>query len=380
MGKRIAILGSTGSIGRSTLEVVSALNGRFEIAALTGGSSWQALAEQSRTWRPEKVALTDAAASERLKAELGPDSNCQVFSGPESLEAIASDPGVDIVVSAIVGAAGVRPTLAALRAGKTVALANKEALVVAGEVMMRAARENGATLIAVDSEHSALLQATRGGTPREVRRITLTASGGPFLRATREQMEQATVESALKHPTWSMGPKITVDSATLVNKALEIIEARWLFDLQPEQITVLIHPQSIVHGLVEFVDGSLVAQLGPPDMRLPIQYALTYPERVDGNLPAADLAAIGKLEFEQPDREKFPSLDFAYRALDVGGTMPAVLNAANEVAVERFLAGEIALTQIFTVIRAAMDAHTSGPAELDEILAADRWAREFAAA
>lgn len=380
MGKRIAILGSTGSIGRSTLEVVSALNGRFEIVALTGGSSWQALADQSRTWRPEKVALTDAAAAERLKAELGPDSNCQVFSGPESLEAIASDPGVDIVVSAIVGAAGVRPTLAALRAGKTVALANKEALVVAGEVMMRAARENGATLIAVDSEHSALLQAIRGGTPREVRRIILTASGGPFLRATREQMEQATPESALKHPTWRMGPKVTVDSATLVNKALEIIEARWLFDLQPEQITVLIHPQSIVHGLVEFVDGSIVAQMGPPDMRLPIQYALTYPERVDGRLPAVDLAAIGKLEFEQPDRERFPSLDFAYRALAVGGTMPAVLNAANEVAVERFLAGEIALTRIFTDIRAAMDAHTPGPADLDAILAADRWAREFTAA
>jgi 1-deoxy-D-xylulose-5-phosphate reductoisomerase len=300
----------------------------------------------------------------------------EILVGPEGLDRLASDPEADIIVSAAVGAAGLVPTYAALRAGKTVALANKEAMVIGGELLRRTARESGATLIPVDSEHNAIDQCLRSGRSHEVRRLILTASGGPFLRTSERDFDSVTPEEALAHPTWKMGPRITIDSATLMNKGLEVIEARWLFDLGPDRIDIVVHPQSIVHSMVEFVDGSVVAQMGTADMRGPIQYALTFPERLDGPTARLDWASLPPLEFHPPDRGRFPSIDLAYRAIAMGGAAPAVLNAADEVAVDLFLQGRIRFAEIPRIIERVLDKHRPRSADtVDEILEADSWAR-----
>ncbi len=377
MTRSLAILGSTGSIGKSTLDVVRALDGRFDVRSLAASSSWQSVAEQAREFSPARVAMADGDAAESLRGELAPE--VEVLSGEDGLVELARDPEVEVVVSAVVGAAGLRPALEALKAGKTVAIANKEPLVAAGSIMVKAASEGGGRLIPVDSEHSAIFQAMQAGSPSEVRRIILTASGGPFRATPVDEMASVTLEMALAHPTWSMGPKITIDSATMMNKALEVVEARWLFDVPADAIDVWVHPQSVVHSIVEFIDGSMVAQLGKPDMRLPIQYALTYPERVDGGLPAASMEDMSGLSFERTDPERFPAVELGHRAAAAGGTMGAVLNGANEVAVGRFLNRTIGFTDIVDIVCRAMDDHDviADPC-LDDVLEADRWAREIA--
>ncbi|HEY8346303.1 MAG TPA: 1-deoxy-D-xylulose-5-phosphate reductoisomerase [Symbiobacteriaceae bacterium] len=382
MRKGIGILGSTGSIGTQALDVISHFPERFRVVSLAAGRRVDLLARQIRQFQPEVVSVADEEAAVRLKRLLAEEPPAgrtpEILWGPEGLDAVAIHPDVQLLVTAVVGAMGIRPTLAAIRSGKEIALANKETLVAAGELVMGEARRRGTRILPVDSEHSAIFQCLVGEDRRRVRRILLTASGGPFRG--RKDLSGITPEQALKHPNWVMGAKVTVDSATLMNKALEMIEARWLFDLPIDQVEVLIHPQSIVHSAVEFVDGSIVAQLGPTDMRLPIQYALTYPERVEGFLRPLDLTQVGTLTFEPPDTVTFPSLNFAREAATMGGTMPAVMNAANEVAVQRFLAGEIPFPAIFAVVRAVMERHQPGPAtDLETILDADRWAREVAA-
>ena len=376
--KRLAILGSTGSIGRSTLDVVSAFPERFEIVALAAGGNVELLERQVRAHRPRTVAVRDAATAASLVRRVG--TACRIVHGPEGLVEVATHEGVDMVVSALVGALGLLPTYEALRAGRDVALANKEALVVAGEHMTRLAERTGGAILPVDSEHNALHQCLRGEAQAEVRRLWLTASGGPFRRATLEELEHVTPAQALDHPTWRMGPKITIDSATLMNKGLEVIEARWLFGIEPARIRVVVHPTSVVHSMVELVDGSFKAQLGITDMRHPIQYALTYPERWPTALPPFDPLAAGPLEFGAPDTERFPCLALAYRALETGGAAPAVLNAANEVAVQAFLDGRLAFLAIPRVIGDALERHAGEPgATLDDLLAADRAARRTAA-
>ncbi len=376
--KTISVLGATGSIGESTLEVVARFPDRFRVAALAaGGNRVERLAEQVRATGASLVAVPDVAAAGRV-APLVPDG-VEVSWGTEGLVRAATLPGVDLVVSAIVGAAGLVPTYAALVEGRDVALANKETLVVAGELVTAASRESGARLLPVDSEHSALFQALEGHRGSEVRRMVLTASGGPFRGRTREALARVGVEETLAHPNWSMGPKITVDSATLMNKGLEVIEARWLFGLDADRIDVTLHPQSVVHSIVEFVDGSMLAQMGVPDMRGPIAYALAYPDRLPLPDLALDLWQVGALTFEAPDRGAFPCLDLAYQALRAGGTAPAVLSGANEVAVAAFLARRIGFTQIGEVVDDVLGAHT--PATVDTIqtaLQADRWARSHA--
>ena len=373
--KNLCILGSTGSIGVSTLKVVAQFPERFRVRSMTAGSNVQQLAEQVYAVRPARVAIADKTLIPKFKGLLN-GWNGEVLGGPEGLAELAEEPESDFVVSAIVGAAGLLPTLAALKKGKQVGIANKEPLVMAGPLMLAAAKESGAVILPIDSEHSAVFQSARAGTAREIRKIVLTASGGPFRTATKEIMRQATVESALKHPTWSMGAKITIDSATLMNKALEIVEAHFLFGVPYNAIEVWVHPQSIVHALVEFTDSSMVAQLGLPDMRLPIQYALTYPDRLDGALPPLSLERMKSLNFEAPDRERFPSLDFAYESGRKGGTAPAVLNAANEQAVDLFLEGKIRFCGIFDAVGEALAAHTVQPIDnLETVLEADKWAR-----
>ena len=398
--KGVAILGATGSIGRATLDVVRSLNhssghssGRssrpssgneFRVTALAAGSSWEPLVEAVREFRPRLVGLADPGSAERLRLVLagGDGEEVEVVSGPDAATRVATSEEADIVVSAIVGAAGLEPTLAATRLGRRIALANKEALVMAGPVMLEEARASGAELLPVDSEHSAIFQAKLAGRPREIRRIMLTASGGPFRELAAEELERVTAEEALDHPTWSMGPKITVDSATLVNKALEVIEARWLFGLDPDRIEVWIHPQAVVHSMVEFVDGSVIAQLGATDMRLPIQYALTYPERRPGPLAGFRLEDMASLTFERPDTVRFPGLELGFRAAREGGTAPAVLNAANEVVAGAFLRGECRFTDIPRIIEEVMDRRErrgrAGGPTLDDIWSADRFAREEA--
>ncbi len=372
----MVVLGSTGSIGTSTLDVISHLPQRLQTAGLSAHSSWPALFEQANRHRPARVAVTDPEAVRQLdRGQLDP--GIELLTGPEGVARLVSDPEVDIVLSAIVGAAGLEGTWAALEAGKTVAVANKETLVMAGPLVMELAARRGATVLPVDSEHSAVFQALRGSRVDEVERVVLTASGGPFRGRRAAELERVTVDQALRHPTWRMGPKITVDSATLMNKALEVIEARWLFGLPAERIEVIIHPESIVHSFVEFVDGSVLAQLSPPDMRLPIQYALTYPERVPG--PARKLCwrELSGLRFEQPDHETFPAIQLGYEVARRGGTCGAVLNAANEAAVGRFLAGELAFLDIPRACRAALDHHNfSARPALTELAALDRWARQ----
>jgi 1-deoxy-D-xylulose-5-phosphate reductoisomerase len=375
--KNLCILGSTGSIGINTLKVVAQFPKKFRVRSLTAGSNIRQLAEQVQAVRPDRVAIADEKQIPKFKALLNGWKG-EVLGGAGGLVELAEEKESDYVVSAIVGAAGLLPTLAALRKGKQVGIANKEPLVMAGPLMLAAAQKSGATILPIDSEHSAVFQSARAGGAREIRKIILTASGGPFRTATRELMQKATKEHALKHPTWSMGAKITIDSASLMNKALEIIEAHFLFGVPYEAIEVWVHPQSIVHALVEFNDSSIVAQLGLPDMRLPIQYALTYPERLDGALPPLPLERMASLNFEAPDRKRFPSLDFAYDAGRRGGTAPAVLNAANEQAVALFLEGKTRFCGIFDLIGAALAAHTVRNVDnLDTVLEADAWARRF---
>jgi 1-deoxy-D-xylulose-5-phosphate reductoisomerase len=373
--KRLVILGSTGSIGRQALQVADALADRVRVVGVGANRDVDTLVQQVERWRPEAVAVADPSAAAAL-ADRVAGWRGEVFAGPAALERIAGWPSADVVLVAVVGVAGLVPTLAAISAGKDVALANKEALVAGGPLVQRAVTDHGVRLIPVDGEHSAIYQCLRAGRRDQVARIVITASGGPFLRRSLEGLDRVTPDEALAHPTWRMGPKISVDSATLMNKALEVIEARWLFDLPPSRIQVMIHPQSIVHGMVEFADGSVVAHLSPPDMRLFIQYALTDPDRTPPAHTPMDWTAHHTLTFEPPDPRRFPSLGYAYEALAVGGTMPAVLNAANEAAVRRFLGGELAFAGIPRAVRAAMELHETVPdPNLEEILEADRWGR-----
>jgi len=375
MPQGIAILGSTGSIGQNALRVIDALGPDYEVTALSAHSSVELLAEQTRRYRPRFVALANGDCAAQFRSLLdGLDT--EILTGPESLTELAESDQVETVLTAVVGAAGLPSALAAARSGKRLAIANKEPLVVAGELLTRVARENGSTLVPVDSEHSAVFQAMQSGRSCEVSKILLTGSGGPFRGATRQELEAVTRKQALAHPTWQMGPKITIDSATLMNKALEVIEAKWLFDVPVETVEVLIHPESIVHSLVEFVDGSVIAQLGEPDMCLPIQYALTYPKRVAGLSKPLRLEEIGRLHFERPAAETFRALPLAYEVAQTGGTAPAVFNAANEAAVENFLAGRIRFLQIMELVEHCLDKHdVCGTATLEELLEADAWAR-----
>jgi 1-deoxy-D-xylulose-5-phosphate reductoisomerase len=374
--KAVTILGSTGSIGRRTLELVAAFPEQFRVGGLAArGSDVGLIAQQVRAHRPAAVALLDRAAVDRLAREL-PVPRPELLGGLEGLETIAGSIDADVVVSAMVGAAGLVPTLAAIRAGRTIALANKETLVMAGALITRAAGEQGVRLLPVDSEHSALFQCLAGAAPREVRRLVLTASGGPFRGWSRGTLETVTVEQALRHPTWRMGAKITIDSATLMNKGLEVLEAHWLFGVPFERIDVVVHPQSIVHSMVEFVDRSVLAQLGMPDMGIPILYALTYPDRLPCPAPALDLVELGSLTFEAPDEAAFPCLALARRAGRAGGAAPLVLNAANEVAVAAFLAGRCGFMDVPRLIGDALDAHAGAAVyDLDTCLDLDGAAR-----
>ncbi|MBI3457146.1 MAG: 1-deoxy-D-xylulose-5-phosphate reductoisomerase [Candidatus Rokubacteria bacterium] len=361
--KTVTVLGATGSVGHRTLELVAQFPEEFRVGGLAArGSNLAVLAEQIRLHRPEAVALLDPAAVDALARELAPPRP-ELLGGPEGLVTLASSVEADIVLSALVGGAGLLPTLAAIRAGRTVALANKETLVMAGALMTRAAREHGVALLPVDSEHSAIFQCLAGAKPGEVKRLILTASGGPFAGLSREALEHVTVAQALQHPTWRMGAKITIDSATLMNKGFEIIEAHWLFGLPFDQVDVVVHPQSIVHSMVEFIDGSLLAQLGMPDMGIPILYALSYPRRLPCPAPTLDLVKVGALTFEAPDVSRFPCLRLAREVGMVGGAAPVVLNAANEIAVGAFLDGRCAFMDIPRVIGDALEAHAAATAD-----------------
>jgi 1-deoxy-D-xylulose-5-phosphate reductoisomerase len=376
--KGLSILGSTGSVGTNVLRVVDAFPDRFTVVGLSAGSNVERLAEQVARYRPRVVSVATPAARDELRRMTALGDTC-VTVGEEGSVAVATHPDARLVVAAAVGAVGLVPTYRALEAGKDVALANKETLVMAGELMVEAARARGGRILPIDSEHCAVHQCLDGRGAREVRRLVLTASGGPFRGRPRETFADVTPREALNHPTWSMGRKISIDSATLMNKGLEVIEAHWLFGVPAERVEVLVHPQSVVHSMVEFVDGTVLAQLGVTDMRLPIQYALSYPERWEAAIPGMDFARGLCLEFEVPDHERFPCLRLGYKALAAGGTLPSVLNAANEEAVAAFLEGRIPFTAIPESILAVMEAHQSRPVrELRDVLAADEWAREQA--
>jgi len=379
--KNVVLLGSTGSIGTSTVKVAEDLPDQIRLIGLAAGNNSELLLEQTRRHKPAVVSITDPAKAGELQDTLG--TSAQVYSGSEGLLKLATLPEADIVLIAIVGTAGLQPALAAIRAGKDIAVASKEILVMAGETVMNEARKHGVRVLAVDSEHSAIFQCLDGKPTSSVRKLLLTASGGPFRSKNdwpKEKFSEITVERALKHPSWVMGRKITIDSATLFNKGLEMIEARWLFDIEMARVGVVVHPQSIVHSMVEFVDGSLIAQLSTPDMCLPIQYALTYPERAASERVQTNFPKIGTLTFEEPDTDRFPAIELARRAGEVGGTLPAVLNAANEIAVEAFVNRKINFPQITETVRRTMDAHriVAHPT-LDQILQADAWARIEAA-
>lgn len=380
MPKGISIIGSTGSIGTQALDVISHLEGRFKVVGLAAGSRVDLLADQVRRFRPAVVSVpTEEAALglKRLLLERSGGYLPEIAWGEAGLERVATHPDSQMLLTSVVGVLGLKPTLAAIAAGKDIALANKETLVAAGELVMNAARRHGVKIIPVDSEHSALFQCLVGEDPRKVKRLLLTASGGPFRG--RKDLSAVTKAEALRHPRWVMGAKITIDSATLMNKALELIEAHWLFQVPMADIDVLIHPQSIVHSAVEFVDGNVIAQMGPTDMRVPIQYALCYPERTQTFVDRLDLTRVGTLTFEPPDTDTFPSLIYAREAVTMGGTMPAVMNAANEVAVQRFLSDQIPFVAIFRIVHEVMSRHSVvHKPDLDAILEADRWARETA--
>ena len=375
MKKRVLILGSTGSIGRNTLDVLGRLRDEWQVVGLAAGSRARELAVQAAEFRPHAVAIGDPSAASALGPAL--PSGVQCFAGPDSMLELVNAVDCDCVVCAVVGGSGLRATLRAVELGRRIALANKEALVTAGSLITRLARHSGAKIIPVDSEHSAIFQVVNGRPREDVRRVYLTASGGPFRTLSSAEMEDVTVEAALRHPTWNMGPKITIDSATMMNKALEIVEAHWLFGLAAEQIEVVIQPESIIHSVVEFTDGSMIAQLGTPDMRTPIQYALTYPDRRPCPSKRLDLAEVGRLHLHRPDQERFPALRLGYEAAGRGGTCGAVLNAGNEAAVAQFREGVIGFRDIARYTEQALKHHTfiADPG-LDELLAADRWARE----
>jgi 1-deoxy-D-xylulose-5-phosphate reductoisomerase len=378
--KRIAILGSTGSIGCNAMEVVQHLGPDYAISGLSAHSQTQKLIEQARQCRPAAVAVSDESRFAEVAAALRP-MGCEVYCGAAGVVEMACRADVDVVLAAIVGAAGLPPVLAAVRAGKTIALANKESLVVAGSLLMPEAKRRGVAILPVDSEHSAIFQAMVCGHQREVRRVILTASGGPFRDAPLERMYNATLADALNHPTWRMGNKITIDSASMFNKALEIVEACWLFDLPPEQVEVVIHPESVVHSMVEFVDGSVMAQLSPPDMRTPIQFALTYPERAEGISRRLDLTQRFSLNFQPPDPQRFPALRIAYDVARRRGTLGAVMNAAKEAAVDAFIAGKLPFGMISRVVELTIERHDiRHEPTLEDLLEADRWARETATA
>ena len=376
--KNVVVLGSTGSIGTSTIKVAEDLPDQIRLVGLAAGNNAPLLVEQSRKHRPKAVSISDAGKVGQVQTALG--GAAEVYSGAEGLLKLATLPEADIVLIAIVGTAGLQPALAAIRAGKDIAVASKEILVMAGETVMTEARRCGVRVLAVDSEHSAIFQCLDGTPGSEVRKLWLTASGGPFRKTPAADFPGITVERALKHPSWVMGQKITIDSATLFNKGLEMIEARWLFDIEMGRVGVVVHPQSIVHSLVEFVDGSMLAQMSTPDMCLPIQYALTYPARVASQRVQTSLAKLGTLTFEEPDPERFPALVLARQAGEIGGTLPAVLNAANEVAVEAFVKRRIDFPGISRSVRQTMDRHkTMAKPTLEQILEADAWARQEAA-
>ncbi len=377
--KNIAILGSTGSIGGSALAVVDAHPSRLRVVALAAGDNATLLAEQIARYTPAVAAMASGAGADRLRELLPAGARTTVTAGDEGLVAVATHPSVDIVICASAGTAGLEAVIAAIEAGKTIALANKEVLVMAGELVTGLARQHGVAILPVDSEHNAIHQCLHGRAASEIRRLILTASGGPFRDASAAALEDVSPEAALRHPTWRMGRKITIDSATLMNKGLEVIEARWLFGVEADQIDILIHPQSIVHSMVELNDGSVIAQLGVTDMRLPIQYACSYPERWDASLPSLDLARAGRLDFHAPDETRFPCLTLAYRALRTGGTLAVVLNAANEIAVEAFLDGKLGFTAIPRVIERTMDAHRLETVHsLPAVRRVDAWARDYA--
>jgi 1-deoxy-D-xylulose-5-phosphate reductoisomerase len=374
--KNIAILGSTGSIGRSTLEVIQHLSDRFRVTYLTAKGNVELLQEQARRFRPHGVHLLDPQKAAGLRALL--DGTTEILTGADGLEEIVSRPDVDVVLSSLVGFAGLKPTLRAIEAGKDIALANKETLVVGGELVMQAVARHGVRLLPVDSEHSAILQCLQGEHPSTVSRLLLTASGGPFLQLDARQFGSITCAQALSHPTWKMGKKITIDSATLMNKGLEVIEAHWLFGIPRSRIEVVIHPQSIIHSMVEFRDGSIKAQMGMPDMKIPIQYALTYPERPTAPYPRVNFGVLGQMTFFEPDLQKFPCLALAFRALETGGSAPAILNAANEVAVELFLEEQLPFAAIPAVIEEALAACAAKDhPTLDDLVSADHEARLY---
>ena len=375
--KNVAILGSSGSIGKNSLEVIANFPDQFKVSYLTVNKNVDALYEQVRRFKPRGVVVQDECSASVCKKLV--NGTTEVLVGEEGLGEIVQRDDVDVVISSLVGFAGLTPTIKAIEAKKKIALANKETLVVAGEIIMRLVKENGVTLIPVDSEHSAIFQCLVGESNLQINKVILTASGGPFLNTSKDELRKVTIEQALNHPNWKMGNKITIDSATLMNKGLEVIEAHWLFGLPPERIEVVVHPQSIIHSMVEFIDGSVKAQLGIPDMKIPIQYALTYPERALSNFERIDFPKLKEMTFFEPDLDRFQCLQLAFNALQTGGTMPAALNAANEIAVERFLGGKISFLRIPETICRTMEHHTSklNPT-LDDIINADSSARAFA--
>jgi 1-deoxy-D-xylulose-5-phosphate reductoisomerase len=378
--KRLAILGSTGSIGVNTLDIVRQFPDQFEVVSLSAGLNIQLLKQQILQFRPKVVSLINKGLSEALRRDLS-SVPVEIVHGVEGLIRVATHPDVDQVVSALVGAVGLIPTLSAIKTGKTIALANKEALVMAGKIMMEEARQNHVQILPIDSEHSAIFQSLLGHRREDVCRIILTASGGPFFKLPVHELEGVTAREALQHPNWKMGRKITIDSASLMNKGLEVIEAHWLFDIPVEKIDVQIHPQSVIHSMVEYIDGSIVAQMGITDMRVPISYALSFPHRLHLNLPRLNLFRKGDLTFFPPDPERFPCLTLAYRSIEIGETMPAILNAANEVAVSAFLEGSLKFTDLPLLIQQVMNEHEVKPVQtIEDILRADQWGREKAKA
>ncbi len=378
--KRLSILGSTGSIGVNTLDIVSQFPERFEVVGLSAGRNKELLKQQILRFRPKLVSVLNQELLEALQREL-PNVPVEIVHGVEGLIRVATHPEVDQVVSAIVGAVGLIPTLSAIKTGKSIALANKESLVMAGKIMMEEARKNRVQILPVDSEHSAIFQSLLGHQKQDVHRLILTASGGPFRDSPLSRLHDVTVNEALNHPRWTMGKKITIDSASLMNKGLEVIEAHWLFNIPVEKIAVLIHPQSVVHSMVEYVDGSIVGQMGIADMKIPISYALSFPERLNLNLPPLDLSKSEALTFSPPDLQRFPCLRLAYQSIEMGETMPAILNAANEVAVSAFLEGSLKFTEIPPLLQRVMGEHEVKPVHtIEDILRADHWARERAKA
>ena len=377
--KKLSILGSTGFIGTNTLKIVSAYPERYKVVGLAAGSNVATLSEQIKMFKPDVVSITSPALAEKLKELLSPHTFLPILVDQDGMIEVATYPEADLVVSAMVGSVGLIPTMAAIQSRKTVALANKETLVVAGKLVMDSARSYGVDIIPIDSEHSAIFQVLQGQKKGDVRRLILTASGGPFLNYDLQRLTNVTPEEALKHPVWKMGKKITIDSATMMNKGLEIIEAHWLFNLPPKLIQVVIHPQSIIHSMVEYCDGSTLAQMSLPDMRLPISYALAYPERLKTDLPSLNLANLGELTFFEPDFKRFPPLRLAYQALQEGESLCAVLNGANEVAVEAFLKKQISFLEISVVIQKSMDKHNPrSMRDVEDAMEVDAWARQTA--